>query len=465
MSEEKNKIYGKFLKKSEEKAFDIEHRNKIRYNISKYEDAVNKGKNLYSDAELAKRRAAISKNKVLNELDKYLIEFEANFITRGGKVIWAQDSNDAIREVLSIVKKHNARKVVKSKSMITEEIGINEVLEKNGVESLETDLGEFIVQLDDDKPYHIVTPAMHKSKKDIANLFNQKYGTPPDSTPEEITSFVRNLLREKFVAADIGITGCNFLIAETGAVCLTENEGNALLSTSFPRVHIAIAGIEKILPSLNDLDLFWPLLATNGTGQFLTVYNSIFTGPKQDDEIDGPEEMYVILLDNGRTNLLAQTKQRRALSCIRCGACLNYCPIYKNIGGHAYGTTYSGPIGAVITPWLKDTDDYQHLSFASSLCGKCTEVCPVKIPLHHLLLYNRRDIVAKKLYKKSDKWVMFAYKQVMLRRGLLETGNYKIKNWVLGKTFRKYWGSRRELPKFTEKSFNKLWNELREFDI
>ncbi|HRS53880.1 MAG TPA: LutB/LldF family L-lactate oxidation iron-sulfur protein [Bacteroidales bacterium] len=462
MSENKSKIYNKFIENCAKKSFDVEHRERIKYNISRYENAFNSGKALYNNIELAKRRAAICKTKVLNELDKYLIEFEANFITRGGKVIWAKDSKDVIKEVLSIARKYGARRIIKSKSMVTEEVGINEILEKNGIETIETDLGEFIVQIDNDKPYHIVTPAMHKSKKDIALLFNKKYNIDPNSTPEEITLFVRNLLRDKFTSADIGITGCNFLIADIGGVCLTENEGNGLLSTSFPQVHIVITGIEKILPSLKDLDLFWPLLATHGTGQHLTVYNSIFTGPRQENEIDGPVEMYVILLDNNRTNLLAQLKQRRALSCIRCGACLNFCPIYKNIGGHSYGSTYSGPIGAVITPWLKDLDDFQHLSFASSLCGKCIEVCPVNIPLHNLLLYNRRDIVANKLYNKQDKFVMFAYKHIMLRRKLIEKVNSKLKNRFISKFFNKYWGPRRELPKFAEKSFNKMWTEQRE---
>ena len=208
----------------------------------------------------------------------------------------------------------------------------------------------------------------------------------PDSTPQQITAYVRELLREKFFNADIGITGANFLVADIGAVCLTENEGNAMMSMSFPKVHIVIAGIEKLIPKLRDLDLFWPLLATYGTGQNMTVYNSIVTGPRQEGENDGPEEMYVILLDNNRTEILAHKNQRRALGCIRCGACLNVCPVYKSIGGHAYGTTYSGPIGSVITPWMRGMKDFKHLSFASSLCGACTEVCPVKINLHELLV-------------------------------------------------------------------------------
>jgi len=460
MSKYKNKIYSEFVTSSAKKSFDTDNIDKIKNNIVKYTNYVEESKKLYCNIELAKKRAAVCKNRVLNELDKYLIEFEANFIKKGGKVIWAQNNNDVIKEILNITQKNNIRKIVKSKSMISEEIGINEVLEKNGIELFETNTGEFINQLTNDKSYHIVSPALHKSKQDISILFNKKYGLSADSTIEEIIAFIRDFFRNKFVAADVGITGCNFLIAETGAVCISENEGNALLSTSFPRIHIVITGIEKILPALNDLDLFLPLLATNATGQPLTSYNTIYTGPKQDNESDGPEEMYVILLDNKRTNLLAQTKQRMALACIHCGACLNSCPVYKNIGGHTYGVLpYSGPIAAVAAPWLNDMNDYQHLSFASSLCGKCTDVCPIKIPLHHLLLYNRRDIINKKLYKKSDKRFIFAYKHLMLNRKLLELGNYKIKNFILNKTFHKNWGTKRVLPKFAEKSFNKLWTE------
>lgn len=452
-------LFKKFTRDAEVKAFDPEHRRKINFNISRYDIAVEKGKKQYKNIEVAKKRAAHIKHKIVNKLDDYLIEFEANFTSRGGKVIWALDANEALKEIIAILRKNEARNIVKSKSMITEELEFNEALQHEGIESLETDLGEYIVQLDGDKPYHIVTPAMHKSKEDIAALFNKKFGTPIESTPEDITAFVRKLLREKFANADVGVTGANFIIADIGAIALTENEGNALMSVSFPRIHIAIVGIEKIIPSMEDLDLFWPLLATHGTGQNITVYNTIVTGPRQRGEADGPEEMYVVLVDNRRTELLAQKEQRRALSCIRCGACLNNCPVYKNIGGHTYGATYSGPIGSVITPYLKTMHDYKHLSFASSLCGKCTEVCPVKINLHELLLYNRNDSVKRKEYKFSDKIVMFGWKTVMLHRWMIDFASAKIKNIVIKKFFEKVWGPRRAIPEVKPKSFHQLWKE------
>ena len=384
-----HEIYSKFIKDSEQKAFDLEHRNKINYNISKYDSAVINGKKQYRDLELAKSRAYVIKHKVVNNLERYLIEFAANFEKKGGKIIWAQDKEEAVKEILDLMKKNDVKLVVKSKSMTTEEIELNEALEKNEIENIETDLGEYIVQIAGEKPYHIVTPAMHKSKEDVALLFNEKFNTPSESTPEELTTFVRHKLREKFIQADVGITGCNFLIADIGAVCLTENEGNGLMSVSFPKIHIAVAGIEKIIPTLTELNLFWPLLASHGTGQNITVYNSIISGPKQEGETDGPEKMYLVLLENNRTEILQHEKQRIALGCIRCGACLNACPVYKNIGGHTYNTTYSGPIGSVITPHLRGMEEFIHFSFASSLCGSCTQVCPVNIPLHELLLYNR----------------------------------------------------------------------------
>jgi len=450
-----------FMKASEKKAYDLNHRKTINFNISRYDAAVPKGKMQYQNLELAKERAAHLKYKVLNDIDKYLIEFEANFSARGGKVIWAQDEEEAVKEILQILQKAEAKTLVKSKSMITEEIELNHHLEQHNIESLETDLGEYIVQLAGEKPYHIITPVMHKSKEDIAELFHEKFGLPPKSTPEEITAFVRRLLREKFTSADVGVTGANFIVADIGGIALTENEGNGLMSVSFPKIHISIVGYEKIIPSMKDLDLFWPLLATHGTGQNMTVYNTILTGPRQENETDGPAEMYVVILDNGRSEVLNQQEQRRALSCIRCGACLNGCPIYKNIGGHAYGTTYSGPIGSVITPYLRGLEEFKHLSFASSLCGKCTEVCPVNINLHALLLFNRRDSVQQGFTKRMDRISMFVWKQAMLRRWLLEKASPGMKNFALKKFFSKLWGPRREIPTINSKTFNRLWREQR----
>jgi L-lactate dehydrogenase complex protein LldF len=448
-----------FLEASEKKSFDAEHRKTLLYNILQYDKKVVEGKQQFGNLELAKTRAAATKQKSIENLDKYLIEFEANFLRRGGKVIWAVDSEEAVKEALQIMKKAKAKTVVKAKSMATEEIHFNEGLEAEGIESIETDLGEYIVQLRKESPYHIVTPAMHLSKEDVAKTFNEKKQTPLDWSPEQITNFVRQELRLKYSKAEVGVSGGNFLIADVGAIAVTENEGNGLMSSAFPKIQIAIVGIEKIIPSIVDLDLFWPLLSTYGTGQGLTVYNTIYTGPKQQGETDGPDEMYVILLDNGRTNLLAETEQRRALSCIRCGACLNACPVYQTVGGHAYGTTYTGPIGSIITPHFKGMEEFKHLSFASTLCGKCTEVCPVKIDIHKLLLVNRKQTVDQKMSTKTENWVWHFWKKAMLKRSKMDKGGAKLKNFMIKQFFKKQWGERRELPQVTAKSFNQIWRE------
>ncbi len=448
-----------FIQASEKKAFDVVHRTTLKHNVAQYDKKVIEGKEQYSNLELAKTRAASIKQKSIDNLEKYLIEFEAAFIKRGGKVIWAQDGEEAVREALQIMKKAEAKTVVKAKSMATEEIHFNELLEKNGIESIETDLGEYIVQLRKEPPYHIVTPAMHLSKEEVATTFNEKKGTPKDFSPEQITNFVRMELRNRYSKAEVGVSGGNFLIADVGAIAVTENEGNGLMTMAFPKIQIAIIGIEKIIPSIMDLDLFFPLLSTYGTGQQLSAYNTIYTGPKQAGETDGPDEMYVILLDNGRSTLLEETEQRRALSCIRCGACLNACPVYQTIGGHAYGTTYSGPIGSIITPHFKGMEEFKHLSYASTLCGKCTEVCPVKIDIHKLLLLNRKESIEKGMSTKTENWVWFFWKGAMLKRSKMDKGGAKVKNFMLKQFFKKSWGERRELPQVAQKSFNQVWRE------
>jgi len=447
-----------FISRSTIKANDLEHRRKINFNIGKYNEKVPEGKEQFTDVHLARERAKNIKWRAIETLDQQLENFELNFTKRGGKVIWAEDAAQAIEEVLKICKEKNCKKLVKSKSMVTEEVHLNSELEKNGIESVETDLGEYIQQLDGEAPYHIVTPAMHKNKEDVAKLFHEKLGTPINLTPEQLTLVARDILREKYVEAEIGVTGANFIISDIGAIAITENEGNARLTCAYPKTHIVIVGIEKVIPSLTDLGLFWPLLSTFGTGQKVTVYNTIVTGPKQPNEIDGPEEMYVILLDNGRTNILENPKQRESLYCIRCGACLNACPIYKNIGGHAYGATYSGPIGSVITPNLQGMDDFKHLSYASSLCGACTEVCAVKINLHELLLDNRQESVKQGMNSFAEKAAWKIWKIASLNRKMMNLGNGNLKNKVVNGLF-KGWKENRSDLVFSKKTFNEMWKD------
>ena len=447
-----------FLAKSVIKSADKEHRRKINFNIGKYNAVVPKGKEQFADVHLARERAKNIKWRAIETLDQQLEEFELHFSKRGGKVIWAENADQAIGEILKICAGKECKTLVKSKSMVTEEIHLNSALEKNGITPIETDLGEYIQQLDGEAPYHIVTPAMHKSKEDVARLFNKKLGTPVNLTPAELTQVARNILREKYIQAEVGVTGANFIISDIGAVSVTENEGNARLSCAFPKTHIVIVGIEKVIPSLSDLGLFWPLLSTYGTGQQLTVYNTIITGPRQPNETDGPTEMFVILLDNGRTNILLNPKQRESLYCIRCGACLNACPVYKNIGGHSYGATYSGPIGSVITPHLKGMEEFKHLSFASSLCGNCTEVCAVKINLHELLLENRHESVIEGLTSFSERMAWKIWLSASLHRRMMNMGGNSLKNNVVNRLF-KGWATQRSKLVFAEKTFNQMWKE------
>jgi len=447
-----------FIDKATIKAADLEHRRKINFNIGKYNAAVPQGKLQFSALEYARERAKNIKWRAIENLDKQLENFELQFNKRGGKVLWAENTEDAIKEILAICKARDCKTLVKSKSMVTEEIHLNKALEDNGIESVETDLGEYIQQLDGETPYHIVTPAMHKSKEDVAKLFAEKLGTDPNLTPQELTLVARDILRKKYVEAEVGVTGANFIISDIGGIAITENEGNARLSCAFPKTHIVVVGIEKVIPSLNDLALFWPLLSTFGTGQQMTVYNTIVTGPRQPNETDGPTEMFVILLDNGRTNILKNPKQRESLYCIRCGACLNACPVYKNIGGHSYGATYSGPIGSVITPNLEGLESFKHLSYASSLCGNCTEVCSVKINLHELLLDNRHESVVQGNTDLSEKIAWKIWKVSNLHRSFLNLGNSKMKNKIVNKLFTSWTASRGDLN-FSNKTFNQLWKE------
>ena len=446
-----------FVKESYSKSFDLAHRKIIRFNMGKYDVSFKKGLAQFSNLQKAKDITSAKKQDVVDNLKNYLLEFEENFTKNGGEVIWAQTGEDAVNSVLEIFKNNSVKTVVKSKSMTTEEIELNEKLENSDIEVVETDLGEYIVQIAGEKPYHIVTPAMHKSKEDVAELFNEKFGTPIDSTPEELTLFVRDKLRKKFINADAGITGGNFLIADIGAVALTENEGNGLMTVSMPKIHIAIVGMEKIIPSVKDLHNFWPILSAHGTGQKISCYSSIFTGAKTKNEKDGPEKMYVILLDNGRTDLYQNKEINTALKCIRCGACLNHCPIYKNIGGYTYDAVYTGPIGSVISPHFNGFQEYKHLSYACTVCGKCTEICPVEIDLHNLLLLNRKESVEKSYDKSAWKIGMKAYGKALSNRKMMDFFGGNLKNVGFNIAGKSMWGEEREFPGFAKKSFSKEW--------
>ncbi len=354
------------------------------------------------DYQELRDHAHLIKRHTMENLDYYLELLTSRVEGRGGRVVWCRDAGDVHAFFEQLVRDRGIRLAVKSKSMTSEEVELNEALDRAGVEAAETDLGEFIIQLAGEKPYHIVAPAMHKTRQQVADLFEQKLGLPREEEIEKQTMIARGVLRKKFLEADLGISGANFLIAESGAVVIVENEGNARLSTSAPRIHVALAGIEKIIPRAADLAVFLSLLGRSATGQPLTSYTSFLSGPRRPGERDGPEEFYVVLLDNGRSRILADRDKRQTLYCIRCGACLNICPVFRKIGGYSYPGTYSGPIGAILTPQMLGLGHEPALPFASSLCGACAEVCPVKIDIPKILLELRSDV--KKAERRERRW-------------------------------------------------------------
>ncbi|HTK37771.1 MAG TPA: LutB/LldF family L-lactate oxidation iron-sulfur protein, partial [Pyrinomonadaceae bacterium] len=345
------------------------------------------------DWEGLRNEARRIKDETLGHLDKYLEQFTGNAEKAGATIHWARDGKEACQIVLDLIDAIDATNVVKSKSMATEEIHLNHALEAEGINPVETDLGEWIIQLANETPSHIVVPAIHKTKGQIADLFVEKTGIEKTDDVDVLTNTAREVLRSRFAEAEVGISGVNFGVAETGTILILENEGNIRLTTSLPKIHIALMGIEKVIPRFADLDVFLKLLPRSGTGQRLTTYQSLITGTKREREDEGPDEVHIILMDNGRSKMLAHPVTRQSLACIRCGACLNACPVYQQIGGHAYGAVYPGPIGAVITPQLIGLTKTKQLPYASSLCGACREVCPVKIDIPALLLHLRAEIV------------------------------------------------------------------------
>ena len=443
---------------------DLRHRSLIQKALGGYYVKRDEQKAKFTDWQSARASAAAAKYEAVNHLDKYLIEFTDKLAARGTKVFWAADGPEASGYIADVARKAGVRRIIKSKTMTGEEIHLAQALEKEGYHVVESDLGEFIVQLREEPPYHIVFPSMHLTRGEISDTFEKKLGSQPADTPEELTMIARDVMRKKYCEADMGISGANFAVAETGHISITENEGNARLSTTLPRVLVTIVGIEKVVPKLDDLALLLPMLATSGSGQNMTCYNTLLGGPRETDETDGPVEYHVVLLDNQRTTLLADAEQRDSLHCIRCGACLNVCPIFKNVGGHSYGTTYQGPIGSVITPHLRGLQSWKHLSFASSLCGACTETCPVKIDLHHHLLQNRRNAIAQKfVWWEKPIFAGFAWfmRRPMLYRfaaPLLRLGD-PILRMIRGQLIdpARMWTATRDLPKAPPQSFKEFW--------
>ncbi len=367
------------------------------------------------DMEEWRERGREIREHVVSHLDYYLAQLADNVRQRGGQVHFCMNANDAVQAIKNIVQTHHATKVIKSKSMVTEELQLNHALEQDGVDVVETDLGEYIIQLAGESPSHIIAPAIHKRREQIAELFSQVANQRIASDTPSLNDYAHQVLREKFIGADIGITGCNFAIAETGTICLFTNEGNGRMVTTLPDVHIAVMGMERVLPSLADLEVFMNVLPRSATGQQLTSYVSLVTGAREPEELDGSREFHLVILDNKRSHSLGDPDFQEVLHCIRCGACLNVCPVYRQIGGHAYGSVYSGPIGAVLTPLLRDDPEAADLPYASSLCGACYEACPVKIPLHDMLVKLRARNVERGHTAPAERFAFQLYKKTFTR--------------------------------------------------
>jgi len=424
------------------------------------------------DWEALREQARAVKAHTLARLDLYLEQFVERVEVSGMRVHWARDAKEACALVAGIARAAGAKRLVKSKSMTTEEIGLNAALERDGCEPVETDLGEWIIQLAGETPSHIIVPAIHKTKAQIAELFVDKLHIEKSDDVEVLTATARRLLREHFAAADLGISGVNFGVAETGTILILENEGNARLTTSLPRVHVAVMGIEKVIPRFADLEVFLRLLPRSGTGQHLTSYQSLLTGPEA-AEREGPRELHLVLLDNGRAELLKEAVMRQTLACIRCGACLNACPVYRAIGGHAYGSVYPGPIGAILTPQLFGAEKAQHLPFASSLCGACRDVCPVKIDIPNVLLELRArlqtgaPIGGHASPRKSGAlerlgWKLWAWSCAGPRRFALAARLGRVGASLGLLRFvpqLRAWGKTRAVPELARRSFREQWKD------
>lgn len=437
---------------------DVQLRGALRHATSLFGKRRLEAAQSLTNWEELRTQARAIKDEVLLHLDSYLQTFVANAEKHGAVVHWAVDATEANTIICNLARERGARTIVKSKSMTTEETHLNTALEAAGMQVVETDLGEHIIQLAHETPSHIIAPAIHKTKRQVAELFTSELGMPPTDDIAQLTSTARATLRDRFAAADIGISGVNFGIAETGTIVIVENEGNIRLTTSLPRVHVAVMGIEKVIPRFADLDLFLKLLPRSGTGQRLTTYQSFITGAKHNGDDEGPDELHIVLLDNGRSRMLAHPVTRQSLACIRCGACLNACPVYQQIGGHAYGSVYPGPIGAVITPQLVGFEKTAQLPYASSLCGACREVCPVKIDIPQLLLHLRSEITASRRNGNAAERLAFKlWARVMMSPPLYNMGSLAARLIQKVVPLSKAWARERDLRPVERQSFRSLW--------
>ena len=437
-------------------AFNEEHWQKMNYNTGCYEKRFAHSKNNYRNAELERQRAFLLRNKSLLNMEKLLIDFETRFKENGGQVLWACDAKDALQMIWDIVSKRNNSGLTRSNSAILDEIGVDEFLKEKNFQVYNTSIARYLLKVAGEAPYHPVYPALHLSKEEIGIALNQQFKLRADSTTKQMVNFVRHQVNQDMAKVQVCLTGANYLLADIGGVVLSENEGNVLKSCASSKVHIVVAGIDKVISSVEDLSILLPLTSAHAMGSGMTSVNSITTGPSSSDH--GPDRMYVILLNNGRTDLLENEVLRQSLSCTHCGACINVCPIYKNIGGYAYGTPYIGPIGTVMAPVMYDLEEFAHLASLCSLCGRCTEVCPVKIPIEDLIIENRRIIAEERAGdNRFDNLVKTMIGHCKSRKRL-DCPQW-VKRMEIKQLISKSIFSKRTMPELAPKSFNQMTKE------
>ena len=438
-----------------EVAFNEEHWQKINYSTGCYEQSFAKGKENYRNLDLEKQRAYTLRNKSLLNLEKLLVDFETHFTDNGGKVLWARNADDALTMIFDLICKEKANAITRSNSTILDEIELNGFLERKNIRIVETEIGRFVLHAAKQKSYHPLSPSIHLSKEENNAILTEHFKMKADSSVKQMVNFVRHEVGIQSKDSPICITGANFLLSESGGVVLTENEGNILKSSSSARIHIVVAGIDKMIPTIDDLSVLLPLLSLHASGQSMAACNTITYGPAKTG--NGPEQMYVILLDNNRSSLLSHEKQRKVMSCIHCGACVSVCPVYKNIGGYSYGTKHIGPVGTVMTPLMEGLEEYNHLNAACSLCGKCVEICPVKIPLDDLIIENRHLAITEKTgnsrYDALVKAMIWHCKSRKKMDGPLFLKKIELKR-LLGPLY-----GDRPMPEFASKSFSQQWRE------
>ena len=437
-------------------AFDEEHWQKINYSTGCFEQSFSKGKENYRNLDLEKQRAYTLRNKSMLNLEKLLVDFETHFTENGGKVLWARNADDALTMLFDIICTEKTTAIMRSNSTVLDEIELNGFLKRKNIHVVETETGRFVLNTAEIKSYHPVSPSLHLSKEENNAILTQAFKLKPDSSVKQMVNFVRHEVGIESQDVPICITGANFLLSDTGGVVLTENEGNILKSTSMAKIHIVVAGIAKVIPNIDDLSVLLPLVSLHATGQSMAACNTITYGPSRHSI--GPEQMYVILLDNNRSELLSHEKQRKVMSCIHCGACVSVCPIYKNIGGYSYGTKHIGPMGTVMTPLMQGLEEYDYLNSACSLCGKCVEICPVKIPLDDLIIENRRLAIEKKTgnpkYDALLKTIIWYCKS----RKKMDSPLFLKKLQM--KRFTAFFGTENNvLPELATKSFSQQWRE------